>query len=117
MTGTVAIRDGYATVGVDGYDADLGREVFAWKDFCSVDDPVPSPTNSPCVSSDGRRDGISRASMSGLSPASAELVVDGTPFEGDTSDTLRLPPKDSPPLRFRGRLSPGSIVGRAQARG
>ncbi len=82
VTGTVAIRDGYATVGLDGYDADLGREVFSWKDFCSVDDPGPLADEFAKRLerwTAGRN--FARLDIR-LSPASAELVVDGTPFEG-----------------------------------
>jgi hypothetical protein len=41
VTGSVAIESGYARVLVRGFDASLGREVFAWKSYCSVDDPEP----------------------------------------------------------------------------
>ena len=83
VTGTVAIRDGYATVGVDGYDADLGREVFSWKDFCSVDDPGPL-ADEFAMRLERWTAGRDFARLDvRLSPASAELVVDGTPFEGN----------------------------------
>jgi hypothetical protein len=41
VTGSVALESGYAKVVVHGFDLSLGREVFAWKSFCSVDDPEP----------------------------------------------------------------------------
>jgi hypothetical protein len=41
VTGSVALGSGYAKVVLRGYDASLGREVFAWKSHCSIDDPEP----------------------------------------------------------------------------
>jgi hypothetical protein len=41
VTGSIALESGYAKVVVRGFDAALGREVFAWKSFCAVDDPEP----------------------------------------------------------------------------
>jgi hypothetical protein len=41
VTGTIAIRSGYAIVNVRGFDATVERDAFAWKSFCSVDDPAP----------------------------------------------------------------------------
>lgn len=41
VTGTLALKSGYAVVQIRGFDAALEREAFSWKSFCAVDDPAP----------------------------------------------------------------------------
>ena len=41
VSGSLAVDSGYATLSLRGFDSALGREVFAWKGFCAVDDPEP----------------------------------------------------------------------------
>ena len=41
VSGTIHERSGYAEVSLVGYDASLGKNVFAWTGYCSPDDPAP----------------------------------------------------------------------------
>ena len=41
VSGSLSVDSGYAALSLRGFDAGLGREVFAWKGFCAVDDPEP----------------------------------------------------------------------------
>ncbi len=41
VAGSIEIRSGYALATLRGYDRSLEREVFAWEDACSVEDPEP----------------------------------------------------------------------------
>jgi hypothetical protein len=84
VTGSVALESGYAKVVVRGFDASLGREVFAWKSFCSVDDPAPLAEDMA-----GRlehwtagRD-FARLEIK-PTPASAELRINGELLSGST---------------------------------
>ncbi len=82
VAGTISLRAGYAIVSVKGFDAALEREVFAWKTFCSVDDPAPLAADladrlERWVA--GRE--FARVDLN-LSPASAELRVNGELLSG-----------------------------------
>jgi len=83
VTGSVDVQSGYAAVRVHGYDAALDREVFSWKNFCSVDDPAPLAADIARRLerwTAGRN--FARLEVK-LSPSSAELSVDGEPFDGE----------------------------------
>jgi hypothetical protein len=83
VTGEIAPDDaGYALVTVRGYDAALDREVFLWKCHCAVDDPGPEAADIAKKLEDwtAGRD-FARVELS-ISPAEAELWVDGERLEG-----------------------------------
>jgi hypothetical protein len=82
VTGTIAIRSGYATVLVRGFDVTLDREAFSWKTFCAIDDPEPLAVDIAKRLEQwiaGRP--FARVILS-LNPASAMLRVNGGLFEG-----------------------------------
>jgi len=82
VTGSIDIQSGYALIKVKGYDASLDREVFSWKSYCSIDDPGPLAADFAERLENwtaGRPFG--RLELN-LNSASAELSVDGEPFEG-----------------------------------
>lgn len=83
VTGEIAPDDiGYALVTVRGYDAGLDREVFLWKCHCAVDDPGPEAADIAKKLEDwtAGRD-FARVELA-ISPAEAELWVDGERLEG-----------------------------------
>jgi len=41
VSGSLAVYSDYASLSLRGFDSGLGRDVFAWKGFCAVDDPEP----------------------------------------------------------------------------
>ena len=82
VTGTIALQSGYAIVQVRGFDSLLEREVFAWKSYCSADDPAPS-AREICAQLErwvAGRD-FARLDLS-LKPSSTELRVDDQSFQG-----------------------------------
>ncbi len=82
VTGSVAIQSGYAVINVQGYDASLDREVFSWKSYCAIDDPGPLAADiAERLENWTAGRPLGRLEVN-LNPASAELSVDGEPFEG-----------------------------------
>jgi hypothetical protein len=97
VTGEISLQTGYAIVQLRGFDAALEREVFAWKGFCSVDDPGPLAEDFAARLErwTAGRD-FARLDLS-LVPASARLEANGLAIESSgpviyafSNESLRL---------------------------
>lgn len=82
VSGSLEIDSGYATLRLRGFDAGLGRQVFEWKGFCSIDDPEPLASEMAAkleAWSAGRP--FARVELK-CQPASAEIRVGGSLLAG-----------------------------------
>ncbi len=84
ITGRVEEIGGYVSVSIAGWDAALGRVVFAWKEYASPDDPEPlARMLADRIAQEIAGRDFARVDLS-IDPASATVSLDGEAIQEGT---------------------------------